>query len=58
MNPLNPNPSITSPTYWRVCAVVARWGRRAGLVATAALAVLLIEAVVLAVAGSAAPPFT
>jgi hypothetical protein len=48
---MNPDPWITNPTYWRVCATAARWGRRAGLVAAAALAVLLLEAVVLVAAG-------
>lgn len=48
---MNPDPWITSPFYWRVCAAVARWGRRAGIVAAVALAVLLVEAVVLVVAG-------
>ncbi|MDQ1492314.1 MAG: hypothetical protein QOJ23_4828 [Actinomycetota bacterium] len=48
---MNPNPWITSPTYWRVCATAARGARRAGLVAVLSLAVLLVEAVVLVVAG-------
>jgi hypothetical protein len=48
---MNPDPWITNPTYWRVCATAARWGRCAGLVAAAGLAVLLLEAVVLVVAG-------
>ena len=48
---MNSDPWITSPSYWRVCATVARWGRRAGILAAAALAVLLVEAVVLVVAG-------
>ena len=35
---MNPTPWITNPTYWRVCAAVARWARRAGLVAALSLA--------------------
>ena len=48
---MNPGLWITSPTYWRVCATVARWARRAGLVAALSLAVFLVEAGVLVVAG-------
>jgi hypothetical protein len=44
-------PRITSPAYWRVCGAVARWARRAGLLAAVSFAVVLLEAVVLVAAG-------
>ena len=53
---MNPDPWITNPTYWRICAVVARFGRRAGLVAAVALAVVLIEAVTRLVPGVVKEP--
>jgi hypothetical protein len=48
---MNPAPWITSPAYWRVAEAVARWSRRAGLLAAVSFAALVIEAVVLVAVG-------